>query len=185
MLRPLFILVTLLLLSGCAGFGNDISNYEQRSVVYGWINIDDVDGNSLFSVSMKQYKPKTNKPFYNMAIEKMEGGYLFYHYGFNAGSYKADSARAQTCVLILCGNTINEYSFGQQGTDGAVIIDQPGVYFVGGFELIEEETGFFEQAKFRVKAADNVPAKTEMLKVLIENSPKTHPIVDQRIRAEF
>jgi hypothetical protein len=171
------------LLTGCAGFGGStITDYEQRSVVYGWIDIDDVDGNRLFSVVMRQYKPKTDKPFYHMALEKMDGGYLFYHYGFSNGAYKADTASAQTCVVILCGNTINEYSFGRQGTDGTVVIERPGVYFIGGFKLVEEDTGFFEQAKFRVEPADNVPDRAKLLKVIQQNSPQGHSVLTQRIQ---
>jgi hypothetical protein len=185
MFRRLCILVALTVLSGCAGFGNDISNFEQRSVVYGWLNIDEVDGNHLLSVTMKQYKPRTDKPFYHMGFEKLGGGYLFYHYGFSNGSYKADSVKAQSCILLLCGNTINQYDFGSQGTDGAVIIEKPGVYSIGGFKLVEEDTGFFEQGKFRVVPTNIVPSKTEILNVLVKNSPKDHPIVADRLRASF
>ncbi len=183
MYRAVLIVSAFSFLVGCAGFGDTITNYDQRSVVYGWINIDDVSGNHLMSVTMKQYKPRTDKPFYHMAIEEMDGGYLFYHHGFVNGSFKAESASAQTCLLFLCGNTINEYNFGRQGNDGAVIINNPGVYFVGSYEMLEEDTGFFEQAKFRVRATDTMPSKAEMLNVILKDSPKDYPIVTQRIQA--
>jgi hypothetical protein len=184
MLRRLFILVSLALLSGCASF-NTIENYEQRSIVYGWVSLEDVDGNHVSSIMMKQYKPRTDKPYYHMGFEELHGGYLFYHYGLTNGAYKADSIQAQSCIAVICGNTIYQYAFGSQGSDAAIVIKQVGVYSLGGFELLEEDTGFFEQGKFRVQATNIKPSKAEILDVLMRNSPDGHPIVTQRLQAHF
>ena len=176
--------VAVLIISGCVGGGGErITDYTNHSTVYGWVDIDEVDGNHLYNVIVKQYRPKTEAPYYFLGIEKFKGGYLFYTHATTNGAFKLDTARAQSCLGFMCSNTYYEYHFGSQGSDvGAVTIDKPGVYFLGSYELAEQKTGWFEQGKFNVVEAQNGPSRKEMLEAVLANAPRDHPIVAERIR---
>jgi len=174
--------LTVLILSGCVGGGGErVTDFTNRSTVYGWVNLDEVDGNHLYNVIVKQYRPKTKSPYYFLGIEEFKGGYLFWTHATTNGAFKLDTARAQSCLGFLCSNTYYEYSFGSQGSDvGAVNIKKPGVYYLGSYELAAMETGWFEQGKFNVVESKKGPSKKEMLTAILEDAPDQ--IVADRIR---
>lgn len=182
-MKRILLTVVILLLSGCvSGGGEQVKDFTNRSTAYGWVNIDKVDGNRLYEVIVKQYRPKTDAPYYFMAVKEFKGGFLFYTNALTNGAFKLDEARAQSC-FGLCSNTFYHYSFGSQGGDiGTAVIKQPGVYYLGSYDLAEEDTGFFEQDKFNVTRAANPPSQKEMLAAVLADAPEDHPIVGQRIR---
>lgn len=182
-MKRILLTAVILLLSGCVGGGGEqVKDFTNRSTAYGWVNIDDVDGNHMYEAIVKQYRPKINAPYYFLAIKEFKDGFLFYTNALTNGAFKLDEVRAQSC-FGLCSNTYYTYNFGSQGSDiGTATIKQPGVYFLGNYDLVEEDTGFFEQGKFSIKQAANPPSQKEMLEVILADAPKDHPIVGQRIR---
>jgi hypothetical protein len=68
---------------------------------------------------------------------------------------------------------------------GAVTIEKPGVYFLGSYDLAEEDTGWFEQGKFSVNEARKGPSRKELLEAVLAFAPEDHPVVAQRIRSEM
>lgn len=182
-MKRVLLTAVILLLSGCVGGGGEqVKDFTNRSTAYGWVNIDEVDGNRLYQVNVKQYRPKTKSPYYFLAVKELKGGYLFYTNALTNGAFKLDEVRAQSC-FGLCSNTFYTYSFGNQGSEiGAATVEQPGVYYLGSFDLVEEDTGFFEQGKFGVNQAANPPSQKEMLEAILADAPGDHPIVGKRIR---
>lgn len=172
-----------LLLTGCIFPGGEqIKDFSDRSVGYGWLDIDDVDANRLHAVVIYQYVPKSSEPYYHVAVKKFEGGYLYYSFAFAKGAYGTYSATGQQCFL-LCGNTIYTYDFGKQGGSTAKVrIEQPGVYNFGSYQLREIKTGFFEQDKFEAVAAKNAPSDAQMLQEILKDAGD-NPVMAERIRA--
>lgn len=182
-LLRLLLLVGLAGLSGCMSVGEDIKDYSDRSVVYGWIDIEEVDANRIHDVVFYQARPKTKEPYWHIAVEKFEGGWLFYHFGFPNGAYKLDNASGQSCLLFLCGNTIYNYTFGKQGDDISIVIDKPGTYYAGSYSFKDVDTGWFEQGKFEVSKAKHGPTQKQMLEFLSrEDVPLEHAVVAERIK---
>ena len=182
-MKQLLLTAAILLLSGCVGGGGEkIKDFTNRSTAYAWVNIDDVDGNHLYHAYVKQYRPKTNAPNYSLRIKEFKDGFLLYTNAVTNGAFKLDKISAQSC-FGLCSSTYYTYSFGSQGGDiGTATIKQPGVYYLGSYDLIEENTGIFEQSKFNVTKAAKPPSKNEMLEVILADAPKDHPVVGKRIR---
>lgn len=181
----LLTLASILLLPSCALLGGkEIKDFDNRSVVYGWLDIKDVDANRLHQVSFFQSRPKTKEPYYQVGVEKFKGGYLFYHYGFPNGAFKLDQASGQNCLLFLCSNTIHTYSFGKQGDDvGTVVINKPGVYYVGAHAFRDVKTGWFEAGRFEVVKAKAPPSQREMLEFLaLQDVPKEFPVIAARLK---
>lgn len=170
-----------LFLSGCTG----ISDFTERSTVYGWVDIRDVDANRLGQVAMYQHKPVTKKPQFYLASEKMEGGYIFYTHDLPKGAFKLESLSGLQCLLIFCGNTTFNYNLGRQGKVGATVIEKPGVYYLGSFKLSEVDNGWFGPSEFTVEEAKDAPNRQQMLERVLEGAPKKHPEIGERIRHEL
>jgi hypothetical protein len=184
MMKRLMVICSVLLLSACAT-GTRITEFNDRSVGYGWLDIKDVDANRLHAVNIYQFRPQTSEPYFPTTLRAFKNGYLYYSYVLPNGSHKTISAVGQQCLGIICGNTIYEYSFGKQGDDvGAVIIKSPGVYSLGSYKLKEVKTGFFEQGKFDAVSADNAPSKREMLEEILKDMADV-PVIAERIKREL
>jgi hypothetical protein len=173
----------MIFLSACVTPGGErITDFSNRSVIYGWLDIKDVDANRLHNVTLYQYYPKTNLPYFNVKVVEFEEGYLYYAFSFEQGSYGLDSVAGQQC-FGLCGNTIYTYTFGRQGDEvGKVRINEPGVYNIGTFKLTEIDTGLFEQSKFDILPASNVPSEYSMLEAMLPDA-KDKPQIDALLRA--
>ena len=172
-----------LLLAGCAS-GTRITDFQDRSLGYGWLNIKEVDANRLHAVDIYQYRPQTSEPYYPAAVKQFRNGYLYYTMALPVGSHKTYSAAGQQCLGILCGNTTYKYSFGKQGDEGAVVIRSPGVYHLGSYRLKEVKTGMFEQGKFEALPATDAPSKREMLEEILKDAQDV-PVIAERIRREL
>lgn len=180
-----FMIAATVFLSGCIAGGKPIEDYADRSVAYAWIDVSEIQGNHLFSASIRQYSPPSDAPYYGMAIKKHEGGYLLYHHGISSGKYEFDQISLQSCLAILCGNTINQYSFSAfADSPGQINASRPGVYFMGAYELRKERGGLFRVGEFSVHKVSG-PAKSGMLQQVLADAPPDHPIVAQRIQAEI
>lgn len=182
MLKKLGLLVLLVLMSGCATTGHKITDHTDRSIVYGWLDIDDVDGNYMFAGFVRQYTPTIKNPYYTLRTDKFKGGYIYYFYGLPNGAFKLDSLKMQSCLGIFCGNTIYNYDFGTQGTVATVKIKKPGTYYMGSYKMAEVDTGMFEQSKFNVTPTKKGPSQKEMLQYILTKAPSKHPVVAERIR---
>lgn len=183
MLKHLAMICSVVLLAGCAS--DRITEFGDRSLAYGWLDITEVDANRLHGVTVYQFKPKTTKPYYHAAVKKFKNGFLYYSSVLPNGAHKTLSAYGQKCLGIVCTNTRYEYSFGKQGDEvGALVITTPGVYSLGAYELREVKTGFFEQGKFEVRPAKNAPSKREMLEEILKEVEDL-PVVADRVRREL
>ena len=184
MARYLMIVVAFVL-AGCFGGGEEIDDFSTRTTVYGWVDVGDVRGNNLYSMTMRQYSPTSDKPYYHMAIKKFEGGYLFWHHGFASAAYEFDKMRLQSCLAILCSNTINEYQFGPYAdAPGKTVVRGPSVKYVGSFRMnTESRGGLWRNGSFSIDRMRGGPSQAAMLREILGTGPEGHPVIDQRIRA--
>ena len=184
MSRSLALIPAVVLLAACAS-GTQITDFSDRSVGYGWLDIKEVEANRLHAVHIYQFRPQTNEPYYGAAVKEFRNGYLYYTLALPNGSHKTESAAGQRCLGFLCNNTTYKYSFGKQGDDvGAVVIKSPGVYYLGSYRLVDQKTGFFEQGKFSAVPATNAPSRREMLEEILKDAADT-PVMAARIRDEL
>lgn len=178
-------MVLALLVGGCGSTGTRVTDFTDRSLGYGWLDIQDVDANRLHSINIYQFRPQTSEPYYPTAVKEFKGGYLYYSMALPNGAHKLYSASGQRCLGFLCSNVTYTYSFGRQGDDvGAVVIKAPGVYHLGSYKLKDAKTGFFEPGKFEVLAAANAPSRREMLEEILKDAGDAPPIAE-RIRREL
>jgi hypothetical protein len=186
--RPALIAAAMLLtalLTACAGGGTRITDFSDRSVGYGWLDIKEVEANRLESVQIYQFRPRTAEPYYSTAIREFKNGYLYYTLALPNGAHKLESASGLRCLGVLCGNTVYRYSFGKQGDEaGAVVINTPGVYYLGSYRLTPIKTGFFEAGKFDVAPATNGPSRREMLEEILRQV-SDNPVMAARVRDEL
>lgn len=186
LLRLLPIFALGLALSGCSLFHERIDNYDDRSTVYGWIDIKDIPPNHLSSITLYQHRPATDKPYYYMGWRKLKGGYVFWSHIQPNGAFKLDTITGQSCLFFLCGNTIYSYSLGKQGDYGTAVINKPGVYYMGSYKLSEIKMGWLEPDKFSIDDATDGPTRQEMLELILQKDvPAAFPVVGQRIRREL
>lgn len=184
MLRRLLLICSVLLLTACAS-GERITDFTDRSLVYGWLDIKEVDANRIHAVDIYQFRPQTDKPYYNAAVRKLKDGFLYYNWGLPVGAHKTIAAHGQACLGIFCSNTQYKYSFGKQGDEvAAVVIKSPGVYSLGAYKLKTMKTGFFEAGKFDVIAATQAPSKREMLEEILKDEDMD-PVIADRIKREL
>lgn len=171
---------------GCSiGGGKPVNDFTNRATIYGWINVDKISGNHLFSMSMRQYAPRSEEPFYGMGIKKFQGGYLIWQHAAKPGTrIEFSSMSLQSCAAIICSNTINEYDFGPFGSaPGKVDVPRPGVFYIGNWALVRTKRGFFRPGEFDTRRVRSGPSQAQLLAELMKTLPEGHPIVGQRIQA--
>jgi hypothetical protein len=179
-------LLAVVLLTACSSV-TKVTDFENRSVAYGWVDIKDVEINHVSSIYIQQYRPKTDAPYYTTGFKKFKDGFLFWTIALPVGSHKLDTIKGQACLGILCSNTFYTYNFGKQGDEvGALVIKAPGVYHLGSYKMKNEKTGWLEQSKFQVLPAPNAPSRREMLEeILKDDDTKDTPIMVERIKREL
>jgi hypothetical protein len=183
MLKRLMLVLSVLLLTACAS-GTRVTDFTDRSVGYGWLNIKEVDASRLHGVHIYQFRPLTKEPYFGTTVKEFKNGYLYYSTILTNGAFKTAQASGQRCLGFICGNTIYTYSFGKQGDEvGAVTIKTPGVYHMGSYNLKNVKTGFFEQGKFDVVPATNAPSKREILEEILKDVEE--PVTAERIKREL
>jgi hypothetical protein len=183
-MKPWFYLLCAVLLASCAS-STRVTDFHDRSLGYGWLNIKEVDANRLYAVDIYQYRPQTAEPYYPAAVKPFKNGFLYYTMALPNGAHKTQSARGQSCLGILCGNTDYRYSFGRQGDEvGAIVIKSPGVYHMGSYQLKSVKTGLFEQGKFEVLPATDAPSRREMLEEILKDAHDV-PVMAERIKREL
>ena len=176
-----FLVLVAFILSACAT-GEVISDHSTRSVVYGWVDIEDISGNRMSNLVIRQYQPATEFAFHSVYFEKFAGGYIFSGNSFANGAYKLETIVLQSCLGPICTNTTNEYAFGRQGGGfGSVTIGAPGVHYLGSFKLTKGKSGFFGPGSFSFQRASNAPSRKQMLEFLTKNAVSEHAIYNQRI----
>jgi len=185
-LRLIATVLLAFLLGACASSGTTIKDFSDRSLGYGWLDIQDVEANRLHSVDVYQFRPHTTEPYYGTAVKEFKNGFLYYTMALPNGAHKTYSASGQRCLGFLCSNTIYTYSFGKQGDDvGAVTIPAPGVYHLGSYRLKSVKTGFLEQGKFEALPAPNAPSKRELLEEILKQDKDLPPVIAERIQREL
>ena len=85
------------LLAGCATT-TQVTDFTDRSVGYGWLNIKDVEANRLHDVSIYQFRPHTTEPYYPAALKEFKGGYLYWTMALPNGAHKTISASGPDTV---------------------------------------------------------------------------------------
>ncbi|HEY1227187.1 MAG TPA: hypothetical protein VGF26_07675, partial [Ramlibacter sp.] len=108
MSRSLALIPAVVLLAACAS-GTQITDFSDRSVGYGWLDIKEVEANRLHAVHIYQFRPQTTEPYYGAAVKEFRNGYLYYTLALPNGSHKTESAAGQRCLGFLCNNTTYKY----------------------------------------------------------------------------
>ena len=172
------------LLAACAT-GEPVKDWENRSIAYGWVDIRDIEINRINAIYLQQFRPRTDTPYFTTGVRKLKDGYVFWSVALPAGAHKLSTIKGQSCLGILCSNTLYTYDFGKQGEDvGAVVIKAPGVYPLGAYRMQKENTGFFEAGRFKVSPAANAPTRREMLEEILKDTEDV-PVQAARIRSEL
>lgn len=171
-------------LSGCAFlFDRKVDDYAARSTIYGWFDLEEAAPNRIDSMMVYQHRPRTDRPEWYMELEKVDNGYLFYSHIVSDGAFKVDSIAGRRCYfLFFCDNATYRYSLGKQGDAASVVIEEPGVYYVGSYELKDTRPNFLGPGKFEIKAAENPPSKKRLLEFMVENAPAKRPVIGERLK---
>lgn len=162
--------------------GKKIASFEDRSIVYGWIDMTE-SGDRLSKAVMEQLQPVRKDKFYTMGIIPHEkNGYILYHVGMPKGTFKLSGFAGYDCMFafVFCdAGTI--YDLPKQGSTGGVVIKNPGTYYLGSYQYKHVKTRFWEGGKYDLIEAKNPPAREAMLKAIHEQLLLRHPEHSGRI----
>jgi hypothetical protein len=180
--RSLFLLLGLTVLSACS-VGQEITDFSDRSVGYVWVNLDDARGNKVIGGAFRNLERPAGQSFFGAGARKFGDGFLLYHIGLPNGPTKLTTVDTMFCVG-LCGNTINVYDFGAQGSDvAAVNIRSRGVYDFGSYGIISQSNGLFRPGSFDVAPAPG-PSRRQVLEFLLEDAgDQQRPLIQAALNA--
>lgn len=151
-------LLALGILVGCASGGHGRSiNDSSNSLVFGYVDMAGAP-TKIEGASIMQVSPPTNKPYWGTDVRNG----LFYTYYLPPGSYKLASLSGSS---FWKGNY--RYTFPRQGSDQAVRISEPGIYFLGSYKYTTVKSGFFEPGKFDIERVDS-PTEAELLQKILD-----------------
>lgn len=152
-------LSALFFLAACAISDPVDPNDPTRSVVFGYIDMDDAPS-SVEWVFIMDYDSDEEEGYRVPAVDG-----IFYHVGIAPGPHQVDSFGRFT---TWWSNTSYTYEFGASGrNETAVRIKKPGVYFMGAYKYVDVATGLFEQGKFEMKRIKR-PSEREILAKVLE-----------------
>lgn len=149
--------------------GDRIETFSDRSVVFTWVDMSQAHTNVRYGV-IERLKPVTEDRYYAMGVHPYEGGYILYHIGLPNGAFKFRTFTGNACLLgnfLLCSvDTV--YRIPKQGGLGGVKVDEPGIYYLGGFQYqVAGSNGFFRRSnKFNLVEAEQAPDPAAMLMAL-------------------
>jgi hypothetical protein len=126
------------------------------SIVYGYIDMDDAPVD-LDWVSFRQYSPPTDRPHYSAGIE--DG--VFFNTYMSPGSYAVDAFGGSGF------NSSYTFNIPRQDDSMRLVIQRPGMYYLGSFRYKRIKTGFFDPDKFDLERSET-PTEREVLERLIE-----------------
>lgn len=151
-------LIALGVLAGCAGGGHGRSiNDPANSLVFGYVDMGDAP-TRISGASIMQVAPPTDKPYWGTDVRNG----LFYTYYLPPGSYQLASISGSS---FWRGD--HRYNFPRQGSETAVRISKPGIYFLGSYRYKGVKSGFFEGGKFDVERV-NSPTEAQLLRRILE-----------------
>lgn len=164
-----------LLMTGACGGGNpqhlEYPRTPRRSFVFGYLDMKEAPTN-LDWMTVAQVAPPTDKPIFGMRIS--DGA--FYAETLEPGSYVLDEFGSNGGFLQKPAT----YTAGRQDNPVKIVIDQPGVHYVGSFRYASVDTGFFEVAKFDLQRIA-APSEKDLLTALLPFASGTD--WDQALRA--
>lgn len=172
----LLVLLSLFLVA-CGGnpYMDDDGGGPNRSLVYGYIDMKKAPA-KLQWVSMKQLKPRIDKPFYSFWIR--EGA--FYTNAIPPGTFKFKSFGGFNGWT----NTQWSFNFPSQGRGHFDRrIRKPGMYYIGAWKYQKVKTGFFKPGKFDL-VPDKKMTEKEILKRMLPwaKHAKWKKMIERRIR---
>jgi hypothetical protein len=134
-----------------------------NSLVFGYIDMSDAP-TKVKGAWLQQLSPPTESPYWSMGIEKG----LFYNTFIKPGTYQVSKFAGSG---FMSGS--HEYHFSRQGrNDTAVIIDEPGIYFLGAYKYVQaQKGGMFKRAKFSIERISE-PTEAELLQRILEDEMK-------------
>jgi hypothetical protein len=134
-----------------------------NSLVFGYIDMSDAP-TKVQGAWMQQLSPPTDKPYWSMGIEKG----LFYNTFILPGTYQLSKFAGSGFM-----SGAHEYHFPRQGrNETAVIIDEPGIYFIGAFKYVKAKRGgMFKRAKFSIEPISE-PTEADLLLRILEDEMK-------------
>jgi hypothetical protein len=159
-------LPVLLLLASCgSGSQTQLENpkNEGMSFVYGFMDMEDAP-TDLGWIDLERVSPRTEERFYHMRVD--EG--VFYGEFMDPGSYVVSSFGAEASMF----STRTVYNVSLQQSPFKLVVDKPGVYFVGSWKYHEVETGFFEQAKYGLEETER-PTAAEVIRRILPHAQGT------------
>lgn len=162
MLAGILVVISVVL-SSCADqrlIREDKDDLATASLVFGYVDMGDAPTN-LDWLSIRQAVPKTDKPYWNAAVD--EG--MFWGSHFKPGAYQMISFGG----FSRWRNTHFEFELPQQYAENYrfKIDGKPGIYFLGSFKYKDVKTGFFEPGKFDFVAVKS-PTERELLERLLK-----------------
>lgn len=152
---------------------------ETRSLVFGVIDIED---RPFHWATVKQYKPKTDKPYWGMATIPKSG--LFWHSQLPPGKYQVVKFGG------TAGNTYFTFNLGDNGeNETAFTLKKGGLYFIGSFQhrRVKQKNilkkMFVGENKFTFEESKK-PTEMEVLQLLLPYSTNTtwQPKIIYRIK---
>lgn len=189
MIRLFFLVLVAGMASGCSlvfkdSGGKKIANYDDRSIVFGWLDMSE-SGDRLDRVVFEQLKPVTKKKYYTMGIIRQEKGYIVYHIGMPEGTFKLSNFTGHSCLInpfFMCdAGTI--YDMPRQGSTGGIVVGKSGAYYLGALKYKRVKTGFFEAGKFEIEEDKDPPSQEAMLKAIHEKLQYRFPDQMQRLES--
>ncbi len=142
------------------------------SIVFGHIDMDDAPV-ELQGLSIRQYKPPTDKPYWAAGVEKG----TFFNWYLDPGSYAVSHFEG-----FSFGGTRYRFNVPRQLSSMRIVIKKPGVYFLGSYKYKNISTGIFEPDKFDLQQVDS-PTERELLTKLIAVAKGT--VVESKLRARL
>jgi hypothetical protein len=167
-----FALFALAISPGNANKGSPIRiDNPDNSLVFGYIDMSEAP-TKVQGAWMQQLSPPTDEPYWSMGIEKG----LFYNTFIQPGTYQLSKFAGSG---FMAG--AHEYHFPRQGRNQtAVIIDEPGIYFIGAFKYVKAKRGgMFKRAKFSIEPISE-PDEAELLRRILEDEMKIQKSKDYK-----
>lgn len=199
MKKLLFILSIGFLLSGCSvEFGSPtvpaITNYETRSLVYGWLDNSDVEAKTLHQVGLNEISDNCKNPLlckFNIRVLNFKNGSLYYSEKINNGLYKvacASGSQGFNAFSLSYGSPVG-YDFGKESPIRKLNIQKPGVYYFGAHKMTKKRTlgDLIGRGKFEVIPAISAPTQRELLEAILINMQENNqsPVMIIRVQDEL
>ena len=181
----LFAILAMFAVTGCMRPQTTTDDFSDKSVVYGWVNLDDLPTRDVAAVYYNQLVAGEVASWGAMMAARLDGGFVYYGYHLPQGEIVLMSISGMGCKTTLCRGLIQDYRIASSDNPAAspikVTVNKRGVFVMNSFAMANPQGALIGPGGFDIVPARG-PSEKRLLEAILAFAPEEQkPLILARL----